>query len=265
MVGSSSLMCSSRRSAFFASVFLVVFLIGSSCAFPLMVDVRGAGAATTKTRSSTALSAERRPWNVFQFVQQSARFVNPFQTTKATEERVIQPGDVLWKAGRRMGMNAFTFGPLDDVVMGGASSSSFDEATGKWKGQVTDANNGGFVGIRSTPFVDWDMSQCQGIELQLTTTSVLRLKIVVRDSTEFNGIGWTTSSDIGGGGGRSVKIPFSKQIPTLFAKTVSGQTFSKDQVKALQFTYSKFEYDGALNPKFSLGDFQVQVEEIRAY
>jgi hypothetical protein len=181
---------------------------------------------------------------------------------KKTEKRVIRSGDVLWKAGLQD--NDFTFAPLDDVVMGGASSSNFDDATGKWKGSVTDANNGGFIGIRSTPYVDWDMVNCQGIALKLATPSGTRLKVVLRDSVEFNGISWTSSKDVDANG-KTIKIPFSKQVPTMFAKTVSGQTFSKDQVKGIQLVFSKFEYDGALNPKFSVGDFQVQVEEIRAY
>jgi len=214
-------------------------------------------------RWSTALSAERRrPWDVIRFVQQSSRFVNPFAVST---KRIITPGQTLWKAGSRS--NDFTLAPLDDVVMGGASSSTFDPATGKWTGDVTDANNGGFIGIRSTPYVEYDMSQCQGIQLQLrspgATTTPLRLKVVIRDSIDFNGIGWTTSVDINGS--NTSKISFAKQVPTRFAKTVSGQTFARDQVRGLQLVYSKFEYDGALNPNFRVGKFQVQVEEILAY
>lgn len=212
----------------------------------------------------TSLSAERRPWDVFRFVQQSSRFVNPFQTG-GTAKRSVAKGQVLWKAGSMQ--NDFTFAPLDDVVMGGASASRFDQATGKWTGEVTDANNGGFIGIRSTPFVEYDMSNCQGIQLQITPNKKesLRLKVVIRDSTDFNGVGWTTSVDIVAGKGSTVKIPFDKQVPTRFAQIVSGQKFAKDQVRGMQLVFSKFEYDGALNPKFQLGDFQVQVEEIKTY
>ena len=155
--------------------------------------------------------------------------------------------------------------------MGGASKSNFDAVTGQWRGQVTDANNGGFIGIRSTPFVEWDMSNCQGIEIITSRSSSgggvnnLRLKLVVRDSTEFNGIGWTTSVD-NKKGSNTLRALFSKQIPTRFAKRLSGsETFSKDQVKGVQLVYSKFEYDGDLNPSFSVGDFQLQVLEIRAF
>jgi hypothetical protein len=248
----------------FAAI-LVLFMIGdptrwSTSAFSSTPSLSLSG----RQSRNTALSAERRPWNVFRFVQQSSRFVNPFPTTGTGAKRTLDKGQVLWKAGSME--NDFTFAPLDDVVMGGASASRFDQATGKWIGEVTDANNGGFIGIRSTPFVEYDMSSCKGIQLQITPSKKesLRLKVVVRDSTDFNGIGWTTSFDVAGNG-CTVKIPFEKQAPTRFAQTVSGQIFAKDQVRGMQLVFSKFEYDGALNPKFQLGDFQVQVEEIRTY
>ena len=219
---------------------------------------------TPSRRSSStqiAASSERVPWDVLRFVKQSSRFVEIFPRSK-TVDKVVQAGDSLWKAGQLQ--SDFSFAPLDDVVMGGASSSSFDGATGLWKGQVTDSNNGGFVGIRSAPFVNLNMSNCKGIKIKITSKSQSRLKVVVRDSTEFNGVGWTTSVNLGKGR-TIVDIPFAKQVPTKFAKTVSGETFDNENVKGFQFVYSKFEYDGALNPRFKVGDIDLQVEEITAY
>jgi len=210
--------------------------------------------------SSSSEADQRKPWEFFRFVRQSSRFIDilPRQVSK----RSVQPGDVLWKPVDTK--KNFDFAPLDDVVMGGASSSTFDGNTGKWMGQVTDANSGGFIGIRSTPVVDLDMSNCKGIELKLSPPNKksLRLKVVMRDSTEFNGVAWTTSEPVSK---RSIKIPFDQQAPTIFAKTVESEPFQKDQVKSIQLVYSKFEYDGALNPTFVTGDFALQVEEIRAY
>lgn len=227
----------------------------------------GAAIPPSPDLSQSALSAaERRPWNVFRFVQQSSRFVSPFPT--ATPKKKVEKGETLWKAGGDVGSNKneFTFAPLDDVVMGGASSSNFETATGKWTGEVTEANNGGFIGIRSTPFVEYDMSRCSGIQLKVTPAKrqALRLKVVLRDSTDFNGIGWTTSVDISGNG-TTIKIPFAKQVPTRFAQTVSTAPFARDQVRGIQLVFSKFEYDGALNPKFRSGDFSLQIEEIVSY
>jgi hypothetical protein len=63
----------------------------------------------------------------------------------------------------------------------------------------------------------------------------------------------------------TIKIPFDKQVPTIFARTVPDQTFEKSNVVGVQLTYSKFEYDGDLNPNFSLGDMDLQLLEMSAY
>ena len=149
--------------------------------------------------------------------------------------------------------------------MGGASSSAVDNNTGMWKGTVTDANNGGFVGIRSTPFkneLSLDMSGCQGVELRLRKGDGQRFKFVVRDSTDFNGVCWTTEFDARGS---VIRIPFSKQIPTIFAKTVPGKSFDDKSVVGFQVAYSKFGYDGKLNINFQLGDFALQLLELKSY
>lgn len=196
----------------------------------------------------------------------------------------------MWAASTRE--NFFSFAPLDDVVMGGASASTIDNNTGIWRGKVTDANNGGFVGIRSTPFknnMSLDMRNCEGIELKVRKGDGKRYKFVVRDTTEFNGICWTTAFDaaepkanpiLGSFGsafsssakdgiadekGISIRLPFARQVPTIFAKTVSGKSFDAKNVVGLQIAYSKFEFDGKLNQNFALGDFTLQILEIRAY
>jgi len=263
----------------------------------------------TRGTTTVLLAEGRRPWDLIRFVQQSSRFISPFPMTtnngmSNNNIKTLKKGDILWKAGggdsrattSTTTLNDFTFAPLDDVVMGGASSSTFDASTGKWNGVVTDANNGGFIGIRSTPtFGIYDLSQCTGIQLKISTTSRrngrsstttaalsaasdlggkkgLRLKIVLRDSTEFNGIGWTSSVDLGKSSSTTtttiVRVPFNKQIPTRFAKTVNDSSlssFQKDQIRGVQLVYSKFEYDGAFNPTFQTGDFSIQLEEVGTY
>ncbi|OEU07654.1 CIA30-domain-containing protein [Fragilariopsis cylindrus CCMP1102] len=241
---------------------------------------------TTNTGSSSSntivLFAEKnQPWDVIRFVQQSSKFVSifPQQGTK----RTIIPGTVLWKAGATTTKeNDFEFAPLDDVVMGGASKSNFNTGTGKWKGVVTDANNGGFVGIRSTPIIDYDLSKCNGIEWSILTTNTkdsMRLKVVLRDTTDFNGIGWTTSKDTNKKSSLSsksstittFKIPFDNKTlkPSKFAKILTEtdikEPFNTTNIKSFQLTYSKFEYDGILNPKFNTGEFEIQLIDIKTY
>ena len=147
--------------------------------------------ATPKTEKG-----QRKPWEFFRFVSQSSKFVpSPFQSKPPL--RVVQPGDILWRP--ESPSNEFSFAPLDDVVMGGASASNFDNASGIWRGRVTDANNGGFVGIRNTPYVQWDMrsNNCRGLELKLRSKGKSgRFKVGIRDSVDFNGIVWNSSVDV---------------------------------------------------------------------
>jgi hypothetical protein len=152
--------------------------------------------------------------------------------------------------------------------MGGASASTFDTSSGIWSGTVTDANSGGFIGLRSSPSLAWNMRTCKGLEWKVKLNSpvkqVRRFKFVLRDSTDFNGITWTTSVDLKPGV-NTVRIDFAKQVPALFARTVTCKTFQKETVAGVQIAYSKFEYDGALNPKFTLGNIELQLLELRAY
>lgn len=226
----------------------------------------------TGTAPDTSANKKREPWDFIRFVRQSSKFVSlPKQQTEPTQ---IEPGDVLWSSSSS---SLFTWGPLDDVVMGGVSSSTFNNDNGKWSGFVTDKNSGGFVGIRTTPFKrPLDMSPCKGVVFTLKGTGSKQFKAVVRDSTNFNGVCWT-----GTFGGASkwglwsksssndkeikVKIPFETLIPTIFAKTVPNQVLKQDNVVGFQLVYSKFLYDGDLNPDFLVGDFDLDVIEIKAY
>jgi len=216
---------------------------------------------------STSNTNEKVPWDFLRFLQQSSKFM-PFPKPPSLfnprkEIASIKPGDVLWKAGS---LNEFTFSPLDDVVMGGASSSSFDDATGLWKGNVSTANNGGFVGIRSTPFSkELDMSECKGIEISLRSSKGKKIKGMLRDTNEFNGPVWSASFDIKNNGIFKTRLPFDKLIATKYASTLNGKEFQKENVYAIQLVYSKFEYNEDLNPSFTVGDFSLQIVEISAY
>ena len=210
--------------------------------------------------SNVPLQAERQGWNPFRFVAQSSKFIPvPFAETK---DRTVQPGDILWAPDSSS--NPVKFSPLDDVVMGGVSSSSFDDATGIWDGTVTDANNGGFIGIRSYPYVNWNMSKCRGLQIKFKSANDSRIKLGLRDTKEFNGIVWNASINVKDT--QVVRVPFSSLIPNKFANRINSNIrFSQSSVVGIQFVYSKFEYDGNLNPKFTRGDVRLQILEVRAY
>eukprot|EP00560_Eucampia_antarctica_P009964 CAMPEP_0197828992 /NCGR_PEP_ID=MMETSP1437-20131217/5469_1 /TAXON_ID=49252 ORGANISM="Eucampia antarctica, Strain CCMP1452" /NCGR_SAMPLE_ID=MMETSP1437 /ASSEMBLY_ACC=CAM_ASM_001096 /LENGTH=281 /DNA_ID=CAMNT_0043430435 /DNA_START=84 /DNA_END=929 /DNA_ORIENTATION=+ len=224
----------------------------------------------------------KEPWDAMRFVQQSSKFISlPRPFGKSEKSKIIESGDLLWKAA---GGNILQWAPLDDVVMGGASSSTVDNETGLWSGEVSDANSGGFVGIRTKPFTSsFDMSRCTGIEICLKGSTGKRFKATVRDSVDFNGVCWSSSFKVSPSVGvidrfRSlfskdedvadditVRIPFDELSPTIFAKTVPDQILQKDNIVGFQLVYSKFEYDGDLNSDFALGQFSLKLSEIRAY
>jgi hypothetical protein len=211
----------------------------------------------------SSLQAERQLWNPFRFVEQSSKFVSlPSSPFSQQSDRVIQPGEVLWSPSSPS--NECNFAPLDDVVMGGVSSSLFDDTTGTWSGTVTDANNGGFIGIRNFPYTKWNMSKCQGLKIKLKCTSDSRIKFGLRDTAQFNGIVWNSSTNVSKV--QIVKVPFASLIPNRFANRITtDMVFDRSNVVGIQCVYSKFEYDGALNPKFRVGDFNLQLLEISAY
>ncbi|KAG8385403.1 hypothetical protein BUALT_Bualt03G0039400 [Buddleja alternifolia] len=135
------------------------------------------------------------------------------------------------------------WGALDDVVMGGVSESTFlidpnggenGRPTGIFRGVVSTANNGGFTSIRTKNFsIPEDLSAYDGLELRLKGDG-RRYKLIVRTSRDWDTVGYTIGFD-----------------------TV------KDQWKSLMF--SKFEYDGKLNPTFVEGPFQLPISSIRSY
>lgn len=224
---------------------------------------------------SNKVSAEsqtkKQSWDALRFFRQSSKFIS-MPSLGRSQSIVVEPGDIVWKPGAQFSSNNnFGWAPLDDVVMGGVSSSSIDNETGIWKGRVSDANNGGFVGIRTTPFSKTlNMKNCSGVTFQLKGGDGNRFKAVIRDSTDFNGICWSTSFDtpkrlFDREKMATVKVPFKDQIPTIFAKTVEGEIFNAESVVGLQLAYSKFEYNGDINAKFSLGEFSLQILEVRAY
>nr|XP_043609229.1 protein HIGH CHLOROPHYLL FLUORESCENCE PHENOTYPE 173, chloroplastic isoform X2 [Erigeron canadensis] len=167
------------------------------------------------------------------------------------------------------------WGALDDVVMGGVSESSFQilpngsetgGPTGLFKGVVSTANNGGFTSIRTKNFdVAENLSAYDGLELRLKGDG-RRYKLIVRTSRDWDTVGYTIGLDTIKDQWQSVKLPFSSLRPIFRAKTVAdAQPFDPSQIISLQLMFSKFEYDGKLNPTFVEGPFELPVSSIRAY
>lgn len=167
------------------------------------------------------------------------------------------------------------WGALDDVVMGGVSESTFQVdptggenggPTGVFKGVVSTANNGGFTSIRTRNFsVPEDVSAYDGLELRLKGDGC-RYKLIVRTSSDWDTVGYTASFDTVDSQWQSIRLPFSSLRPIFRARTVlDAPPFDPSKILSLQLMFSKFEYDGKLNPTFAEGAFQLPVSSIRAY
>ncbi|XP_039124438.1 protein HIGH CHLOROPHYLL FLUORESCENCE PHENOTYPE 173, chloroplastic [Dioscorea cayenensis subsp. rotundata] len=167
------------------------------------------------------------------------------------------------------------WGSLDDVVMGGVSESTFQidptgsengGPTGLFKGFVSTANSGGFTSIRTRNFaVPEDLSAYDGIELRVKGDG-RRYKLIIRLSADWDTLGYTASFDTTQEQWQSIKIPFSSLRPVFRARTVAdAPPFDPSKIFSLQLMYSKFEYDGKLNPTFVEGEFQLPLSSIRAY
>jgi len=161
-----------------------------------------------------------------------------------------------------------TWGALDDIVMGGVSESSIRliDNTALFTGNVSTANSGGFASVRTRNFESaLDLTGFSGIQLRVKGDGK-RYKLIVRSEAKWDGIGYCYSFDTVYNIWITVTIPFEKLIPVFRAKTVKdGSRLNTQTIYSFQLMLSKFEYDGALNPKFTPGSFQLQLESIKAY
>ncbi len=160
------------------------------------------------------------------------------------------------------------WGALDDVVMGGVSASNIQlvENTALFAGNVSTANSGGFASVRTKNFdPPFNLSGCEGVKLRVKGDGQ-RYKIFLRTDTTWDGIGYSYSFDTVANTWIDIQIPFADLIPVFRAKMVKdAPPIEQSRICSFQLMLSKFEYDGALNPKFSPGGFTLQLESIKAY
>jgi len=244
------------------------------------------GLVRGRTLSARAEGGARKPWDFPRFVKTVATFSpppNPLKIMKKImgqeDDRKISlsKGQAIWTTANPLGIS---WAPLDDVVMGGVSRSTFrvEADAGRFSGFIDEANNGGFTGVRTLPLdAPLDLSSCSGIQLRVKGDGK-RYKCVIRDSPDFNGITWTAEFDTRGGGGggalgfagggngwQTVRLPLSSFVATRFARLLDGETLDSSQIWAIQLVLSKYAYDGALNPNFKPGDMELVVQAVETY
>jgi hypothetical protein len=160
-----------------------------------------------------------------------------------------------------------TWGALDDVVMGGVSDSGIrlENGVAVFSGNVSIANSGGFASIRTRNFDPaLDLFNKAGIELRIKGDGN-RYKFLIRDSDGWDSTGYSYSFDTVAGEWITVQIPFDQTIPVFRAKSVPNAKLAPEHIRSFQLMLSKFEYDGALNPRFNPGAFRLEILSIATY
>ena len=160
------------------------------------------------------------------------------------------------------------WGAVDDVVMGGVSSSRLQVAAGSvvFTGTVSTSNSGGFASVRTRNFEPpFDFSDYSGIRLRVKGDGN-RYKFLLRDAIQWDGVAYAHSFDTVAGEWLTVDIPFVDMVPVFRARTMEeAPIIDAQSIRAFQFMLSKFEYDGGLNPSFDAGMFELYIESVAAY
>ena len=163
---------------------------------------------------------------------------------------------------------AALWGSLDDGVMGGVSASQVQwHEQGLWfGGQVSTANNGGFASIR-TRNIDppLNLGQWQGTVLHAQGDGQ-RYKWILRDTPGWDSLAYCQSFDTDTESPVTVRTLFREMVATRRARTVpDASALNPAQIYSMQLMLSKFEYDGALNPAFQAGAFELTVQSVGLY
>lgn len=166
------------------------------------------------------------------------------------------------------------WGSLDDVVMGGISESGFvirqgagedGGPAGVFAGRVTSQNNGGFASVRTRNLEPpLDLGAFEGLQLRVKGDG-MRYKLIIRCDAGWDSVGYTQGFNTQPGW-QTVQLRFSDFKPVFRARTQLGMPpIDAANICSLQLMLSKFEADGALNPTFKEGPFELPVQQISAY
>lgn len=104
--------------------------------------------------------------------------------------------------------------PVNDVVMGGVSSSRFDyggASTADFSGTVSLKNSGGFASIRSTPSLH-DLQRYAGLVLRVRGDGK-QYKINLKTETALDGVQYQAVFTTEAGAWTEIVIPFSRFVP----------------------------------------------------
>ena len=112
---------------------------------------------------------------------------------------------------------------IDDVVMGGVSSSKFfinPDGTATFSGTVSPDNNGGFASARA-PIIN-DFKDFEGVTIRVKGDGNI-YSLRFRTDTNFDGISYQAKFKTESGEWKEYKIPLSNFKPTFRGTTLSNK------------------------------------------
>jgi hypothetical protein len=144
--------------------------------------------------------------------------------------------------------------PVDDVVMGGVSSSAFEQAeTGvaRFRGNVSLENYGGFASVRTVPR-DWDTAGATAFVLRVRGDGKT-YKFTIRTGDGFDGIQYQQRFTATAGTWSDVRLPVRDFVATFRGRKVPfAPSLDPAQVRAL----------GLMISDKQAGFFQLEVDRI---
>lgn len=152
---------------------------------------------------------------------------------------------------------AASWGPIDDRVMGGVSSSSFiyeDSSGALFTGEVSMEHGGGFASVRSG-HLDLDLSDYQGLAMACMGDGK-SYKLSVTTEPRYGSVIYRAVFDTRPGTWEELKIPFNRFIPTFRGQIVP---------EAPELDPSNIVALGLLISQRQKGPFRLKVSFIKAY
>lgn len=162
---------------------------------------------------------------------------------------------------------------LDDVIMGGQSSSAIkpseDGQGAVWSGDLV-VEGGGFCGAR-TAAVTYNLKQYDGITLRVKSNAgqTFKLNIKTVDQENVPEDTYQATFDTVSGQWTDVFIPWRNFVLSKRAKTIpasAAAVLDPSAIRQFGLVYSRFEFNGYANPRYSPGPFELCIEGgIKAY
>ena len=145
---------------------------------------------------------------------------------------------------------------VDDVVMGGVSSSKFEmnkDSTATFSGKVSPDNNGGFASARTS--LKNEFKDFEGAVIRVKGDGNI-YSLRFRTDINFDGISYQARFETISGEWKEHKIPFSKFKPTYRGKNLSNKPkLESNEIKQI----------GILIADKQFGKFELNVDWIKFY